>query len=94
MRDGNVLRRFIKPAARSLGLGFVNWQVLRRSCATWLIESGADVKSAQAQMRHTRPSTTLGIYAQIVPAAQRRASQRLIEFVKENSKEKPVRLTQ
>jgi len=25
MRDNNVLTRFIKPAARALGLGFVNW---------------------------------------------------------------------
>jgi integrase len=87
MRDGNVLRRFIKPAARKLGLGFVNWLVLRRSCATWLIESGADVKSVQGQMRHARPTTTLGVYAQVVPAAQRRASQRLSQFVKQQSTE-------
>jgi len=85
MRDGNILSRFIKPAARKLGLDFVNWLVLRRSCATWLIESGADVKAAQGQMRHTRPATTLGIYAQVVPTAQRRVSQRLSEFIKEQS---------
>lgn len=93
MRDGNVLRRFIKPAARKLGLGFVNWLVLRRSCA-WLIESGADVKSAQGQMRHSRPSTTLGIYSQITSAGQRRASQQLSQFVKQQSTERLVPMVQ
>ena len=36
MRDNNILARHIKPAARKLGIGWVNWQVLRRSFATWL----------------------------------------------------------
>jgi integrase len=87
MRDSNVLRRFIKPAARQLGIGFCNWQTLRRSCATWMVQSGGDVKSVQGQMRHTRASTTLDIYSQIVPAGQRRAANRLSAFVKEQAGE-------
>lgn len=31
----NVLFKHIKPAAQLLGIGWVNWQVLRRSHATW-----------------------------------------------------------
>lgn len=73
MRDNNVLVRHLKPAARKLDLGFVNWQVLRRSFATWLKMAGADVKDAQALMRHSRASTTLDIYQQFVPESQRRA---------------------
>jgi integrase len=42
MRDNNVLVRFIKPAARKLGIEFVNWRSLRTSYATWLIEAGAN----------------------------------------------------
>lgn len=34
MRDNNILSRFIKPAARELGLGWVNWRCLRTSHAT------------------------------------------------------------
>jgi integrase len=90
MRDSNVLRRFIKPAARQLGIGFCNWQTLRRSCATWMVQSGGDVKSVQGQMRHTRASTTLDIYSQIVPAGQRRASNRLSAFVKQQTEGKFV----
>ncbi len=47
----NALVRHIRPAGRKLGMGWVNWQVLRRSHATWLKLAGADVKDAQAQMR-------------------------------------------
>ena len=72
IRDNNILSRFIKPAARELGLPWVNWRCLRTSHATWLKLAGADVKDAQAQMRHSRASTTLDIYQQFVPESQRR----------------------
>jgi integrase len=80
MRDNNILCRFIKPAARKLGMGWVNWQVLRRSHATWLKLAGADVKDAQAQMRHSRVTTTLEIYQQFVPESQRRVVNKLSEL--------------
>ncbi len=80
MRDNNILVRHIKPAARKLGLGFVNWRCLRTSHATWLKMAGADVKDAQAQMRHSRASTTLDIYQQFVPESQRRVVDRLMNL--------------
>jgi integrase len=89
MRDNNILKRFIKPAAHRVGISFVNWQCLRTSHATWLVQAGADPKSVQGQMRHSRISTTMDIYAQIVPAAQRQAITKLSEFVNE-SVPKPV----
>ena len=82
MNDQNILKRHIQPAARKLGLPFVNWQCLRTSHATWLVQAGADPKSVQGQMRHSRIQTTMEVYAQIVPAAQRRALERLSEFAK------------
>lgn len=82
MRDNNVLKRFIKPAAIMVGIPFVNWRCLRTSHATWLIQAGADPKSVQGQMRHTRISTTMDIYAQVVPEAQRRAVKKLSAFAK------------
>lgn len=77
MRDNNVLVRHIKPVARRLGLGWVNWQVLRRSFATWLKMAGADVKDAQALMRHSKVQTTLDHYQQFVPESQRLVVDRL-----------------
>ena len=81
MRDNNVLSRFLKPAARSLGLSWVNWRCLRTSHATWLKLAGADVKDAQAQMRHAHASTTLDVYQQFVPESQKRVVERLGNLV-------------
>ena len=81
MNDQNILKRHLQPAARKLGLPFVNWRCLRTSYATWLIQSGADVKSVQGLMRHSRSGTTLDIYAQIIASSQRRALQQLTAFV-------------
>ena len=80
IRDNNVLTRYLKPAGRALGMPWVNWRCLRTSHATWLKLAGADVKDAQAQMRHSRASTTLDIYQQFVPESQRRAVDKLTEL--------------
>lgn len=85
IRDNNILVRFIKPAARKVGLPWVNWRCLRTSHATWLKLAGADVKDAQAQMRHSRASTTLDIYQQFVPASQKRAVDRLSTMANEQA---------
>lgn len=77
IRDNNILTRFIKPAARAMGLEWVNWRCLRTSHATWLKMAGADVKDAQAQMRHAHASTTQDIYQQFVPESQQRVVQKL-----------------
>jgi hypothetical protein len=49
--------------------------------ATWLKMTGADLKDAQAQMRHSRSSTTLHTYQQFVPESQPRAVDRLSRLV-------------
>jgi integrase len=77
MRDNNILSRHIKPAGRILGMPWLNWRCLRTSHATWLKLAGADVKDAQAQMRHSRASTTLDVYQQFVPESQRKVVDRL-----------------
>jgi hypothetical protein len=45
MRDNNILSRHIKPAARKIDLGFVNWRCLRTSYGTWVKRQGADMKN-------------------------------------------------
>lgn len=87
IRDNIVLCRHIKPAARKLGVGWVNWQVLRRSYATWMSQAQVNVKDAQGLMRHSRASTTQDVYQQVVPESQRKAVQKLSAFVKQSAKE-------
>ena len=81
MRDNNILVRHIKPAAKKLGCDWINWQVLRRSFATWLKLAGADVKDAQALMRHSKASTTLDVYQQFVPDSQRKVVDQLSSLI-------------
>jgi len=83
MRDNIILVRHIKPAGRKLGLGWLNWQVLRRSFATWLQMAGVDVKDAQGLMRHSRASTTQDVYQQLVPESQRKAVRKLTALARE-----------
>lgn len=82
MRDNNVLARHIKPAGEKLGIGWLNWQALRRSFATWLQMAGVDVKDAQGLMRHSRASTTQDVYQQLVPESQRAAVRKLTALTK------------
>ena len=81
MRDNNILSRHIKQAARKLGLPWINWRCLRTSHATWMVEAGANPKDVQGQMRHSRISTTMDIYAQFVPESQRRALAKMSAMV-------------
>jgi integrase len=78
MRDNNILVRHIKPAAKALGLPFVNWQVLRRSFAMLLKKSGADIKDAQGLMRHSKASTTMDVYMQFDSVSQRKVVDGLV----------------
>jgi hypothetical protein len=50
MRDGNILRRHLRPAALKLGIDprKAIWRSLRTSCATWMIEAGANPKDTQS----------------------------------------------
>lgn len=82
MRDNIILVRHIKPAAGRLGIPWVNWQVLRRSCATWLQQAGVDVKDAQGLLRHSRASTTQDVYQQMVPESQQKAVRKLTAYVR------------
>jgi integrase len=83
MRDGNVLRRHLRPAAIKLGIDpkKATWRSLRTSCATWMIEAGVNPKEVQHHMRHSRISTTMDIYAQHVPDSQRRAVSKMMDMV-------------
>jgi len=73
----------LRPAALKLGIDpkKATWRSLRTSCATWMIEAGANPKDVQGQMRHSRITTTMEIYAQQIPESQRRAVARTMDMV-------------
>jgi integrase len=81
MRDNNILVRHIKPAGRKIGIPWVNWQVLRRSYATWLRMVGTDPRDRQSLMRHSRFTTTAEVYEQDLPESQLQAVEKLGNLV-------------
>jgi integrase len=79
--DTNLLHKHLKPAGRKLGMPWLNWHTLRRTHATLLQHAGATLREAQAQLGHTKMSTTLELYTISIPSAQRKAVENLSDLV-------------
>jgi integrase len=75
--DTNLLHKHLKPTGRKLGMPWLNWHTLRRTHATLLQHAGATLREAQAQLGHSKMSTTLEIYTLAIPQAQRKAVENL-----------------
>jgi integrase len=85
----NYLNRVLKPAAIRARVGLfkrrrakgdevestdVNFQVLRRTCATHFGAKAKDPRDTQAQLRHADPSVTLRHYQKSIPDSVRTAA--------------------
>jgi hypothetical protein len=81
LNDTNLLLRHLKPAGEKIGAPWVSWHTFRRTHATLLQLAGGSAKDAQAQLGHSRITTTLGIYTIPVPAHQRAAVEKLSQLV-------------
>lgn len=79
--DTNILHRELKPAGKKIGAPWLNWHTFRRTHATLLQFVGGSLKDAQAQLGHSKLSTTLDFYTFAIPAHQREAVQRLGELL-------------
>lgn len=79
--DTNILHRQLKPAGQKIGAPWLSWHTFRRTHATLLQLAGGSLKDAQAQLGHTRLSTTLEIYTIPIPAHQREAVAKLSQLV-------------
>ena len=96
----NYLNRVLKPAAIRARVGVctrrtrkgeevestdVNFQVLRRTCATLFGAKAKDPRDTQAQLRHADPSVTLRHYQKSIPASVRAAAVALeAELISDN----------
>ena len=87
--DTNLLHRHLKPAGRKIGAPWLSWHTLRRTHATLLQAAGGSIKDAQAQLGHTKLSTTLEIYTLPIPAHQRAAVETLARMVTNGDEREP-----
>jgi integrase len=81
LSDSNLLHRHLKPAGEKIGAPWLNWHTLRRTHATLLQVAGASLKDAQAQLGHSKMSTTLEVYTVPIPAHLRVAVENLSQLV-------------
>jgi len=60
MRDGNIVRRHLRPAAIKLRHGpqESHLAVTTHILCSWMIEAGANPKDVQGLMRHAYPSSS------------------------------------
>ncbi len=64
-----LLKRHIRPAALAASImKQIGWHTFRRSTATLLVSTGANIRVTQELMRHASPVMTLGTYSQAISA--------------------------
>ncbi|MGH7693091.1 MAG: tyrosine-type recombinase/integrase [Candidatus Dormibacteria bacterium] len=73
----NWRQRVWLPATKAAGLPGLHFHDLKHTAGTAMVASGIDAKTAQVRLGHAYPATTLRIYAQATPSADKDAAQRL-----------------
>jgi integrase len=63
LRRGNFARNVFKPAIKRAGLESIRFHDLRHTAITLLVSSGADILAISRVAGHSKPSTTLNVYA-------------------------------
>ena len=76
-----IMRHFIQPAAKKLGIRNLNWHTFRHTYSTLLHANGEDPKVVQELLRHSSIKVTMDIYTQAVTASKRKAQSRVVELI-------------
>jgi integrase len=73
----NVLRRFIFPACKRLGLPRATWLTFRRTYSSWSHDRGVPGKVVAQLMGHANVDTTLNVYTQVLDQSLRDAVEKV-----------------
>lgn len=80
--SANKLReKKLRPLLASLRIPLAGFHAFRHGVATALIDRGASITTVGAQLRHSDPRITLGLYAHVVPQSQRDAVEGLASAI-------------
>jgi len=66
LTPSNVSGRILKPAGKTLGLGWVGFHTFRHTCASMLFEAGRNPRQVQAWLGHSDPGFTLRTYLHLM----------------------------
>jgi integrase len=73
----NPIRREFHAALRKACLPMIRFHDLRHSCATLQLAAGVQPKVVQENLGHSKVSTTLDLYAHVMPTTRREAADTL-----------------
>jgi integrase len=76
-----VVQRKLWPILDALEIPQCGFHAFRHTASTLLVDAGAPVTVTQAQLGHSDPRTTLGIYSHVVPESQRSAMDKLARIL-------------
>lgn len=77
-----LLRRFIWPAAKAVGITKkIGWHTFRHTYSTLLHANGEDVKVVQELLRHANSKITLDIYTQAITATKRETLSKVVSMI-------------
>ena len=72
----------LHPVLKKLGIPLGGLHAFRHTHSSLLLDVGAPPTVAQAQLRHSDPRITLGIYGHVVGDAQRNAVERVAQLLR------------
>jgi len=76
-----IMRHFIQPVAKKLGIPHINWHTFRHTYSTLLRANGEDPKVVQELLRHSSIKITMDVYTQAVTDAKRKAQSKVVEMI-------------
>lgn len=91
MGASTLWNRF-KKALEAAGLPSIRFHDLRHSCATLLITLGVHPRVIMEILRHAQISTTMNLYAHVIPDVNREALNQLGDLIAPATLEIPVRV--
>jgi len=82
----NLLAHFRK-ALKAAGLPIIRFHDLRLSCATFLLAQGVSPRVVMELLGHNQISTTMNIYAHVLPETLRQATDKMESLFEEDQQE-------
>jgi integrase len=76
-----TIREDFQRILRRAGLPPVRFHDLRHTCATLRLAAGVAIKVVQEKLGHARISTTMDLYAHVMPSSKREAAEALTRLL-------------